>query len=95
METELSGITHRLNIGILWTVLVKRRFPLRVWLIYSILPHAVVRELSPEKTLMADAIKGWMKRQIFFWLIRISMSQSLPESSYSAIGTAEVPLNLC
>ena len=31
----------------------------------------------------------------FFWLIGISMSQNLPESSYSAIDTAEVPLNLC
>ena len=28
----------------------------------------------------------------FFWLIRISMSQNLPESNYSAMGTAEVPL---
>jgi len=36
--------------------------------------------------------KGWMTRQ-FFWLIRISMSPNLPESSYNAIDTAEVPLN--
>ena len=28
-----------------------------------------------------------------FWLIRISMSPNLPESNYSAIGTAEMPLN--
>jgi len=36
---------------------------------------------------------GW--RGKFFWLIKISMSPNLPESNYSAIRTAKVPLNPC
>ena len=48
---------------------------------------------SPLST-SVSLFKGWMTRQ-FFWLIRISMSRNLTESSYSAIDTAEVPLNMC
>jgi len=32
----------------------------------------------------SDMFKGWMMRQIFFWLIRISVSQNLSESNKSS-----------
>ena len=55
------------------------------WVSVKITPHLSEIHLSL-------LIKGWMMRQ-FFWLIRISVSQNLPESNKSSYWAGDVVKN--